>query len=87
MEQNTIIFGVKFHKTRHFDMSRHPCTTVKHCNHSIHQRDNNFGALKMIMCLYIDNDNITKYNNNVQNPNHDAVIKQLKKTRATTCST
>ena len=29
----------------------------------------------MIMCLYIDNDNITKYNNNVQNPNHDAVIK------------
>ena len=41
----------------------------------------------MIMCLYIDNDNITKYNNNVQNPNHDAVIKQLKKTRATTCST
>jgi len=34
-------FTVKFHKTRHFDMSRHPCTMVKYSNHSIYQRDNN----------------------------------------------
>ena len=64
-------YGVKFHKIRHFEMSRRPFTIViiVYTNVII------LVYWKMIMCLYIDNDNITKYNHNVQNLNHDAVIK------------